>query len=136
MHVECIPNVRDQDMMLVRASQHFSSISYTWEPYSSFQSFKYHPRIPKRLSLFCDEQMDISQSGTLSHPSSSRTSSNCLSHTRPACGCPNKFRSRGTTGSSMLDHDFGHVCRGRRVHIYGHSDFGILSNFGASSILT
>ena len=36
----------------------------------------------------------------------------------------------------MLDHDFGHLCRGRRIRTSGHSDYGILSNFGASSILT
>ena len=35
----------------------------------------------------------------------------------------------------MFDHDFDHMCRGRRIHISGHCDFGILSNFGASSIL-
>ena len=27
-------------------------------------------------------------------------------------------------GSSILDHDLGHVCRGRRIQMYGHSDFG------------
>ena len=36
----------------------------------------------------------------------------------------------------MLDHDFGHLCRGRRIQMSGHSDFGIFSNFGSSSILT
>ena len=39
-----------------------------------------------------------------------------------------KFRSRGTTGSSILDHDFGHLCRGRRIQMSGHSDFGIFNN--------
>ena len=28
------------------------------------------------------------------------------------------------------------LCRGRRIHTSGHSDFGILSNMGASSIFT
>ena len=36
----------------------------------------------------------------------------------------------------MLDHDFGHLCFGRRIQMSGHSDFGIFSNVGASSILT
>ena len=36
----------------------------------------------------------------------------------------------------MLAHDLGHLCRGRRIHISGHSDFGIFNNNGASSILT
>ena len=29
--------------------------------------------------------------------------------------------------------DFGHLCRGRRVQICGHSDLGIFNNSGASS---
>ena len=44
--------------------------------------------------------------------------------------------SRGTTGSSILDHDFGHLCRGRRIQMSGHSDLGIFNNFGACSIFT
>ena len=58
--------------------------------------------------------------------------SNGHSHSNPAKGCPYKFRSRSTMGSSILSHDFGHLCRGRRIRTSGHSDFGILSNFGAS----
>ena len=45
---------------------------------------------------------------------------------RPAKGCPWRFRSKWTTGSSMFDHDFGHSGRGRRIQISGHSDSGIL----------
>ena len=56
-----------------------------------------------------------SQFGTLSHPSSNRPSSNCLSHKMPASGRPYKFRSWRTTKSSMFDHDFDHQCRGRRI---------------------
>ena len=33
-------------------------------------------------------------------------------------------------------HDCGRLCRGRRIHKSGHSDFGILSNLGASSIFS
>ena len=58
-----------------------------------------------------------SQLCTFSHPSPSRNSSNCLSHKGPASGCPYKCRSRGTTESSTLVHDWGHLCRGRRIHI-------------------
>ena len=43
-----------------------------------------------------------SQFGIFSHPCFNRTFSNCL-----------RFRSRGTTGSSILDHDLGHLCRGK-----------------------
>ena len=71
-----------------------------------------------------------------SHPSPKRTSSNCLSHKRPASGCPCKFRSRRTTGSSMFDHDLSLLCRGKRIHTSGHCDFGNLNNFGTSSILS
>ena len=77
-----------------------------------------------------------SQFGTFSHPNSIKASSNGLSHNNPANGWPYKFHSRGTTGSSMFAHDFGHLCRGRRIHTSGHSGFVILSNLGASSNFT
>ena len=41
---------------------------------------------------------------------------------------------KGTTVSSILDNDLGHLCRGKRVQMSGHSDFVIFSNFGESSI--
>ena len=47
-----------------------------------------------------------------SHPSSNKTSSTCFLRSGPANVCPYKFRSRNTTGSSMFDHDLGHLCRG------------------------
>ena len=43
---------------------------------------------------------------------------------------------RNTTVSFILDHDWGHLCRGGRIQMSGHSDVGIFNNFGASSILT
>ena len=36
----------------------------------------------------------------------------------------------------MLDHDLGHLCRGGRTHVSRHSDGGMFSKVGASSILT
>ena len=39
-----------------------------------------------------------------------------------------RFRSRGTTGSSILDHDFGQQGRGRPVQMSGHSDLGTFNN--------
>ena len=77
-----------------------------------------------------------SQFGTFSQPSSINAFWNCLPHKSPASGCPYKFRSRRTTGSSMYSHDFGHLCFGRRIHTSGHSDLGLLSSFWASSIFT
>ena len=66
-----------------------------------------------------------SQWETFSQPYFNRNFSNCLSHNIPAKGWPYRFRSGETTGSSMLDHDFGHLCRGRRIQMSGHSDLGI-----------
>ena len=65
------------------------------------------------------------------YSSRNTTSSNCLSHKRPASVCPYRFRSRGTTESSDVWQGFlGHLCRGRRSHISGHSDFPPFNNFG------
>ena len=77
-----------------------------------------------------------SQFGMFSQPCFNRIFSNCLSHNSPAKGWPYRFRSRGTTGSSILDHDFGHLCRGRRIQMSGHSDLGIFNKLWASSIFT
>ena len=63
-----------------------------------------------------------SQLETFNQPCFHRICSNCLSHYRPANGWPHKSFSRGTTGSSILDHDFGHFCRGRRIQMSGHSN--------------
>ena len=64
----------------------------------------------------------------LSQPYFNRIFSNRLSHNNPAKRWPYRFRSRGTTGSSILDHDFGHFCRGRRIQIvwtFRFCDFSI-----------
>ena len=52
----------------------------------------------------------------------------------PAKGWPYRFRSRGTIGSSILDDDSSHSCRGKRIHTSGHCDLGFFNNFEASSI--
>ena len=39
-------------------------------------------------------------------------------------------------GLAIMAHDLDHVCRGRRIQTSGHSDFGIFSDVGPSSILT
>ena len=69
-----------------------------------------------------------SQFKTFSQPCSNRTFSNCLSHESPARGWSYRFLSRGTTGSVIVDHDFGHLCFGWRVQKSGHSDFGIVKH--------
>ena len=47
-------------MKLVRHDVHFSSTSYSWEPYSA--SLWCHPRIPTRVILVFGEQIDIPKS--------------------------------------------------------------------------
>ena len=104
--------------------------------FAFFHTFLCHPRIPIRISLVFDEQKDIPKSVLFPISVPIEPLQNCLTHKRLGNVCPYKFRSRITTGSSMFHHDLGHLCRGRRIHKSGHSDFGILSNLGASSILT
>ena len=38
--------------------------------------------------------------------------------------------------SLKKNHDFFHLCRGRRIQLSRHPDFGIFKNLGASSIFT
>ena len=83
-----------------------------------------------RIILVFDEQKDIPNSVRFPIQIPTRTFSNCLSHKSPASGCPFKFRSRRSTGSSICLHDFGHLCRGRRIQKSGHSDFGIFQHYG------
>ena len=51
-----------------------------------------------------------SQFGIFSQPCFKKIFSNCLSHDSPAKVWPYRFLSRGTTGSSIQDHDLGHFC--------------------------
>ena len=68
-----------------------------------------------------------SQFGIFSHLRSNKACSNCLSHSNRANGWPYKLRSRNTTGSSNFSHDFGHLCRGKRIQTSGHSDLVIFT---------
>ena len=77
-----------------------------------------------------------SQFGTFSQPYFNRTFSNCLSHNSPARGSPYRFRSIGRTGSSMLDHDLGHLCRQTYPNIWTFWLWVFFNNVGASSILS
>ena len=96
---------------------------------ASFISFTY----TDKNCLFSWLTKKHSQFGTFSQPYFNGTFSNCLSQNSPAKGWPQRFHSRGTTGSSILDHDLGYLWR---IHISGHSDFGFFNSVGASSILT
>ena len=124
-------------MMLVRQDQLLSSISLTWEQYfASFQPFWYRPRFLIRINLDFCEQIGILNSVLFPIQDPIKFFRTFLSHNSPASGCPYRFRSRGTTGSSRFDHDFGHLFRGVRIQKSGHSDFGILSSLGAPSDFT
>ena len=124
------PKYTGSRMLMVRPDLQVPSISSTLKPYSEFfQPFWHHPRVTSRIIFVSDEQQDIPNSVLFFNSSPSRIFSNCLSHKTPTSGWPFKFRSRGTTGSSMSDQYFGHVCRRKRIHISGHSGFGFLSHF-------
>ena len=121
-------------MKLVLQDQPASAISSTWDLNSAFPLIFDVVHVFRRESvLVFDEHIDIPSSVLFSHPSPNTTFSNCLFRKCPASGWRYRFRSRG---SSMVAHDLGHLCCGRRIHLSGHSDFWILNNLGASSILT
>ena len=102
----------------------------------SFQPIWCHPHTQIRKTLFHGVRISIPKWKPFSQPYFKRIFSNCLFNNSPAKAWPYRFHSRRTTGCSILDHDFGHVCRGGRIQISGHSDFGIFNNFGASSMFT
>ena len=102
----------------------------------SFQPILCHPHTRIRITIFDGVQGDIHHLELFSQPCCNRIFSNCLSHNSPAKGWPYKFLSRGTTGSSILDHDLGHLCRGTRILMSRHSDLGIFNDLWAPSIFT
>ena len=69
---------------------------------------------------------------TFSQPYFNWSFSNCFSQNIPAVQI--SFKKHDRDGFSKRDDDFGHLCCGRRIDMSPHSDFGIVSTFGASSI--
>ena len=135
--VECNPSIHDPRKILVLPNRVVSSVLSTLDRCSvSFQPIFMSYTYTDKNNPFSRFTNEPSQFGTFSQPCSNGTFSNNLSHDSPARGWPYRFRSRGTTGSSIPDHDFGHLCRGRRIQMSGHSDFGTFNNVGASFILT
>ena len=131
-----IPGTHDRGKMLVLPNQLLCSVLFTSDQcFVSFQPLM-SPHTQIRTTLFSRCTNKHSQLETFSQPFFNRTFSNCLSHNSPAKRWPYRFRSRGTTGSSILDHDLGHLCRGRRIQMSGHSDLGIFNIFEAFSIFT
>ena len=120
-------------MMLVLQVHRFSSNASTWEPNSaSFHTFWCHPHLSDRNALVPLNEHTFPVWDFL-HPSSNKACSNCLSHNNPANGWPFKFRSRGTTGSPIFLHDFGHLCREKRSQPSGNSDFGFFQTWTSSN---
>ena len=114
--VEYNPNRHGQGMMSVFPSQPLCLVlSTSDQDFVSFQPIWCHPHTQIRTILFSRCTNKHSQWETFSQPYFNRIFSNCLFHNSPANGWSYRFRSRGTTGSSMLDHDFGHLCFGRRI---------------------
>ena len=137
MVFEYILGVHVQGKMLILPNQLlYWILSTSDQSFVSFQPILYHPHTQIKIFLFHGVRISIHNWKLSPTRTSIGFFSNCSSHICPAKGWPYRFRARGTTGSSILDHDFGHLCRGRRTQKSGHSDLGIFNNFGASSILT
>ena len=137
MVFECITSIHDQRKMLVLPNQLLCWVLSTSDQgFVSFQPMWCHPHTLIRLILFHGVRIKHSQFETFSQPYFNRFSQIAFPIEVLAKGWPYRFRSRGTTGSSILDHDYGHLCRGRRIQMSGHSDLWIFSNFRASSIFT
>ena len=135
--VKCIPSFHDQGKMLVLPNRLlYWVLSTSDQRYVSLQPIWCHPHTQIRTTFFHGVRISIPSWKPFSQPYPNRIFSNCLSHNSPAKGWPYRFRSRRTTGSSILDHDFGHLCRGRRIQMSGHSDLEIFNNLWASSIFT
>ena len=129
---EYTPGIHDQGNMLVLPNQLLCLVLSTLDQcFVFFQPILSHPHTQKRITLFSRCTNKHSQLETFSQPYFNRIFSTCLSHNSPAKRVPYRFRSRGTT----VDHDLGHLCRGRRIQMSGDSDFGIFNNLGAPSIL-
>ena len=129
---ECIPSMHDLRKMLVLPNRLLSWVVSTSEKDFVFPVSFMASTYTDKTNPFSRWTKRHSQFGIFSQPCFNKIFSNCLSHKRPAKGWPYRFRSRRTTGSSILDQ--GHLCRGRRIQMSGHSDFGVFNNLRASSI--
>ena len=132
------PSTHDPGKMLVLPNRLLCWVlSTSDQDFVSFQPILCHPHTQIGIIPFHDVQRDIPNLEFLSQPCFNRIFSNCLSHNGLAKGWPYRFLSRETNGSSsILDRDLGHLCRGRRIQMSGHSYFGIFNNLWASSIFT
>ena len=100
IHVEYIPNTRDQEMMFV----HPINILHQFLMFCFFPAFLMSSTYTYKDNPWFRWTNRHSQFGTFSHSASDRISSNCLSS-----GCPYKFLPSGTTGPSMFINGFGNI---------------------------
>ena len=104
-------------------------LSTSDQDFVSFQPMSCHPHTQIRIILFHDEQRDIPNLEF----SPIHVSIGLSQIAFPIIVLPKDdhtdFAQEERPGSSILDHDFGHLCRGRRIQMSGHSVFGIFNNF-------
>ena len=126
---ECSPSIHDPGKMLVLPNRLLDSVlSTSDQDFVAFQPISCPPHTQIRIILFHNVQRDI--------PNLEFSPSHVLKGFSqiafPIIVLPKDDRTdstqRGTIGSSILDHNFGHLCRGRRIQMSGHSDFGIFNN--------
>ena len=118
---ECIPGFRDQGKMLVLPNQLLYWVLSTSDHcFVSFQLIWCHPHTQIRITLFDGVRISIPNWQLSANRISIRLSRIAFHITVLPEDDPYKFRSRGTTGSSILDHDFCHLCRCRRIQMSGH----------------
>ena len=107
-------------------------LSTSDQDFVSFQPILCHPHTQIRIILFHDEQRDIPNlEFSPSHVSIGFTqiAFPTIVLLKDAVQIPFKR-------NDWVFHDFGHLCRGRRIQMSGHSDLGIFNDLGASSIFT
>ena len=136
IHVECIPRKRATKWCPFSQIDAFHQyVPYRIDVLFLSSHFLHRPRAQTRFFLVVSHT-GIRHQELFSHRRFWRNFLEVSSHQRSASGWPYIFRSSGTTGSSILDRDFDHLCRGRRIQMSGHSDLGIFHTAGVSSILT
>ena len=121
IHVECIPNIHDQEMMWFVKISKFHQFLRQWSHVllsSSHFKITYEHR-QEQTFVFVDQKV-ISSSELCPIQVPTELPRTVLPTRDQQMGVRTKFRSRGTTGSSTCDHDLGHLGRGRRIHIFGH----------------
>ena len=127
--VECSPSIHDPRKMLVLPNRLLCQVlSTSDQDFVSFQPVLCHPHTQIRIILFHDEQRDIPNLEF----SPSHVSTGFSQIAFPIIVLPKDdhtdFAQEERLHSSILDRDLGHLCRGRRIQMSGHSDLGFFYN--------